>query len=174
MGRKLGNIFIFLCLCCVFLVIFWPSLSKKDISHTYIAKIYDYDGNNFFVSDETTAELHGERKCGYSKNVEIYGELTFSIDGIEYTIEFMSPGYKSRVPNLYGGPMLFGARISGDYIFLGKYQVSNIYYNRKMNVVILPLKEKDNVTIFVLVESETDLENELDSSLEDILSNWVA
>lgn len=43
-----------------------------------------------------------------------------------------------------------------------------------MNVVILPLKEKDNVNIFVLVESETDLENELDSSLEDILSNWVA
>ena len=43
-----------------------------------------------------------------------------------------------------------------------------------MNVVILPLKEKDNVNIFVLVESITDLENELDSSLEDILSNWVA
>ncbi len=43
-----------------------------------------------------------------------------------------------------------------------------------MNVVILPLKEKDNVNIFVLVESKTDLENELDSSLEDILSNWVA
>lgn len=42
-----------------------------------------------------------------------------------------------------------------------------------MNVVILPLKEKDNVNIFVLVESKTDLENELDSSLEDILSNWV-
>ena len=43
-----------------------------------------------------------------------------------------------------------------------------------MNVVILPLKEKDNENIFVLVESKTDLENELDSSLEDILSNWVA
>lgn len=173
MKRKLGDIFRIFCLCCVFFVIFGPSLSKRDISHTYIGKIYDYDGNNFFATNETIAELHGERKCGNSKNVEIGGELTFSIDGNEHTLEFTSPGYKSKVPNLYGGPMLFGAHTSGSYILLGEYQVSNIYYNRGLNVVILPLNKGNNVNILVLVESEIDLENELDSSLEDILSNWV-
>lgn len=60
------------------------------------------------------------------------------------------------------------------HLMESRQSVHLFHYNRKMNVVILPLKEKDNVNIFVLVESKTDLENELDSSLEDILSNWVA